>query len=288
MKTALLALILLVLLVLSGLYVWHMLDQRAAKTEAGRLLTLRHADPERFSNRMVQDLPEPARRYFQFAIKEGTPLFNVAEISMTGQFGMGDKNTPNYLPMNAEQVLAAPEGFVWQMSGGSGAMRISGSDTADWTRFWLAGVVPVARAGGTQDHRLSGFARYVSEAIFWTPAAVLPAPGVTWEAIDKNTARLTMEHNSNRQSVEVLVDADGRPVRIELERWSNANADGVYRFQPFGGHLSEFREFEGFTLPTHVEAGNFFGTDDYFPFFIADVTDVRFSHKGTPADFDQK
>ena len=46
--------------------------------------------------------------------------------------------------------------------------------------------------------------------------------------------------------------------------------------QPFGGYLSEFREFDGFTLPTHVEAGNMFETDAYFPFFIVDITDIRF------------
>ncbi|WP_424939597.1 DUF6544 family protein [Aliiroseovarius sp. S253] len=277
MKAAFLVLILFLLLILSGLYVWHLLDKQAARAEADRLLAFRQAEPQRFSNTLVEDLPEPARRYFRFAIKEGTPLNKVAEISMTGQFGMGDKNAPNYLPMKAEQVLAAPEGFVWQMSGGSGVMRISGSDSANWTRFWLAGVVPVARAGGTSDHTLSGFGRYISEAVLWTPAAVLPAPGVAWEAVDENTARLTMEHNGNRQSVDVSVDAQGRPVRIVLERWSNANADGIYRFQPFGGDLSEFREFEGFTLPTYVEAGNLIGTDDYFPFFIANVTNVRFS-----------
>jgi hypothetical protein len=32
----------------------------------------------------------------------------------------------------------------------------------------------------------------------------------------------------------------------------------------------------GFRLPTHVEAGNHFGTDHYFPFFVADVRDVAF------------
>ncbi|SMR71263.1 hypothetical protein SAMN04488030_0890 [Aliiroseovarius halocynthiae] len=277
MKVVILLSALFLVVVLSGLYLWRMGDQRSAQAEADRLLAMRQTDPQRFSKAMVEDLPEPARRYFHFTIKEGTPLFKVAEISMRGQFGMGEKNAPNYLPMKAEQVLAAPEGFVWQMSGGSGAMTISGSDTAQWTRFWLAGVIPVARAGGTADHALSGFGRYISEAVFWTPAAVLPGPGVTWDAVDENTARLTLSHDGRRQSVDVSVDASGRPVRIVLERWSNANPDGEYRFQPFGGHLSEFREFEGFRLPTHIEAGNMFGTDAYFAFFIADVTDIRFT-----------
>ncbi|MDP1555016.1 MAG: hypothetical protein Q8L84_06115 [Hyphomonas sp.] len=48
------------------------------------------------------------------------------------------------------------------------------------------------------------------------------------------------------------------------------------RFKPFGGFLSEFREFDGYTLPTRVEGGNHFGTPDFFPFFKARVTAIRF------------
>ena len=63
---------------------------------------------------------------------------------------------------------------------------------------------------------------------------------------------------------------------MSFDRWTNANAEKVHRLQPFGGYLSEFREFEGFVLPTQVEAGNFFATEDYFPFFIARVTGIEF------------
>ncbi|MDF3414151.1 hypothetical protein HKX54_06765 [Sulfitobacter sp. M57] len=266
----------LLLLLLVGLFLWRALDHRADKVEFVRLLALQPTEPALFDRSMVETLPEPARRYFHFAIKERTPLFTVAEISMRGQFGMGDKSAPNYLPMRAKQVLAVPEGFIWKMSGGSGVLRVSGSDSASWTRFWLAGIVPVARAGGTRDHALSSLGRYLSEAVFWTPAAVLPRPDVVWTALDKDTARVTVTRDGAEQAVDVTVDPEGRPVRVFLQRWSNANPDGVYQLQPFGGTLSAFREVEGFRIPTHVEAGNFMGTDAYFPFFIADVTDIRF------------
>jgi hypothetical protein len=40
--------------------------------------------------------------------------------------------------------------------------------------------------------------------------------------------------------------------------------------------MSDFREVNGYRLPFHVEAGNMFGTEDYFPFFVANVSDVSF------------
>ena len=255
---------------------WRQLDRRADDAETARLISLQPSRPQIFSFDMISGLPEPAQRFFTFAIAEGTPLLTVARIEMEGQFGMGAKADPGYLPMHATQVLAAPEGFVWAMSGGKGAMRIGGSDSGNWTRFWLFGLMPVARLGGNLDHARSAFGRYAAEAVFWTPAAVLPGPNVSWKPVSENMARFTMRHGSLEQAVDLTVDTVGRPLHISFMRWSDANPDKVYRLQPFGGHLSKFRSFDGYTLPTHVEAGNMFGTDRYFPFFIADIMDVSF------------
>ena len=82
------------------------------------------------------------------------------------------------------------------------------------------------------------------------------------------------------QEVILSVDAEGKPVQVVFPRWTNANADKAYSVQPFGGTLSEFRTFDGYQLPTHVEAGNGFGTPEYFPFFIADVINITFPSKG--------
>lgn len=72
------------------------------------------------------------------------------------------------------------------------------------------------------------------------------------------------------------MSADGQPLLVRFQRWSNANPEKQHRLQSFGGYPSEFRTFDGFRLPTHVEAGNHFETDQYFPFFVADVTSVEF------------
>jgi hypothetical protein len=103
-----------------------------------------------------------------------------------------------------------------------------------------------------------------------------PRSTVLTQAVDENTARYTMLHDGIAQSVDVTVDEKGHPTEVQFQRWSNANPDGVHRLQPFGGFLSSFQEVHGFRVPMHVEAGNFFGTDAYFPFYIVDVSAVRF------------
>jgi len=265
----------LVSLCVVALAVLRLMDRREDHGEWDRLAAQQPEAPSRFDPQMVADLPEPARRYFAYAIDPGTPLLPVAIIEMTGEFSLGTKEDPRYQPMEARQILAAPEGFVWAMRT-RGGMPVSGSDTGRWTRFRIFGLIPVARQGGDSDHTRSAYGRYVGEAVIWAPAALLPGPGVTWDAVDKDTARVILEHGPLSQAVDVTVDSDGRPVTAVFQRWSNANADNEHRLQPFGAVMSDFREVGGYRLPFRVEAGNLYGTEEYFPFFCADVTAIRF------------
>jgi hypothetical protein len=262
---------------LLGLSALRVLDARDDRAQWRRLAALQPADPVRFDRCMVEGLPEPARRFFGFAIAPGTPLLTVAELHMGGEFSLGPPDRPVYQPMDARQILAAPEGFLWTLRLPNG---VSGSDFGSpargWTRFRIFGLVPVARLGGARDHTRAAFGRYVAEAVFWTPAALLPRPGVNWEALGEDAARVTVSAGDLSQAVDVRLDAEGRPLVVEFQRWSDANPERRYRLQPFGGFLSDFREVQGFRVPFSVEAGSMFGTEAYFPFFRARLKSVRF------------
>jgi hypothetical protein len=107
-----LAMLVVALLALLALRLW---DGRADRMEWARLAALQPTNPAMYDPVMVADLPEPARRFFNFAIKPGTPLLTVAEIDMGGEFSLGTRDNPNYQPMDARQILAAPTGFVWKL-----------------------------------------------------------------------------------------------------------------------------------------------------------------------------
>ena len=281
-----------------GLKAWRAVDALGAADSGRRLLargkaTAAQPKPEppesespetgskapAFDPGLVADLPPAARRFFLHAIRPGTPLRGVARITMHGEIGLGAKSAPNYLAVTADQVLAPPHGFVWRVHAGLGRASLTGSDgltdTGSWSRFWLFGLLPVMRDGG-DDHRRAAFGRLVAEAVFWSPAALLPRDGVQWSAVDDATARVELRHAGLTQAVDITVDEDGRPTQVVLQRWTNANRQKQYREQPFGGYLYDFREFDGYRLPTRVEAGNHFGTDDYFPFYKVSVDEITF------------
>jgi hypothetical protein len=264
---------------MAGLQLWRLMDMRAAGAAWARLATMRADLPARFDPAMVADLPEPAQRFFRFTIMPGAVLGTAVEIRMGGELSLGTKEEPRYQPMRAHQILVPPHGFVWRLDAGRGFTRVVGSDGMEtnrsWVRFWLMGVAPVVRAGGNADHLRAAFGRAVAEAAFWAPAALLPQNGVAWEAVDANTARATVTYRGMTQAVDIHVDDKGGPLRVVIQRWTDANPEKQFRRQPFGGHLADFREVAGYRLPFRVEGGNFFGTDDYFPFYKAEVEEIR-------------
>jgi hypothetical protein len=250
-------------------------DERKAERAWRQLTQSQVALPDRFDPAMVAALPEPARRFFAHAIRPGARLSTVVEIRMGGEISLGTRDEPNYQPMTAAQVLAPPHGLVWKLRAGRAPLTVRGSDgmldDVAWTRFWLLGLIPVARVEGRSDYLRSAFGRVVSEAAFWAPAFLLPRPGITWTQVDADTARATVVHGTLSQDVDIRVDAAGRPLSVLIPRWTNANPEKVFRLQPFGGELGDFREVSGYRLPFRVDGGNLFGTPEYFPFYRARV-----------------
>lgn len=276
------ALLGLIFVVFTALVVWRWLDRCADSRVMAALYASQPEDPPLFDEAMIEGLPEPTQRYFRFTISPGTPLCTVADITMEGRLSLGTADKPNWMEMTASQVLGAPDGFIWRPRASVSGVGMAGSDAAlrgaSWTRFWLAGLLPIVRAGGNADHARAAYGRYVAEALFWTPAALLPGEGIRWERLGENSAQVTLAAFGMEQSVEMHVDDRGALTHIVFPRWSDANAQKQFQVQPFGGDLSEFRTFEGFTVPTVVHAGNFYGTPGYFPFYQVRVTSMRFAH----------
>lgn len=231
-----------------------------------------------FTPAMVANLPEPARRYFTYAITPGTPLRFVADIEMSGQLSLGTKEKPNYLAMRGSQVLRL-DGFVWRVRAAGPRMWFWGSDGylngKGWTRFWLYNLAPIVRAGGDDDTARSAAGRAIAESLFWTPAALLPSEHVRWEPVDLDTARAIVTLDGYEHRLDLTVTTDGRPESVMIMRWSRENPDKTWRLQPFGGTIGAMQDVDGYRVAAAVDGGNGFGTPTYFPFYKARVTRIR-------------
>jgi len=221
-----------------------------------------------------------AQRYFARAIEPGTPLHRVVRLEMGGSFIMNG----NAMPMTAHQILAPPaQGFVWQAEVGSGLMRFAGSDgyhraggaEESWTKFWLRGLIPLARIGGNADHESAAATRVMLESI-WAPASLLPQFGAEWVQTGPDSAEVRFAGVQGIEPMQITLDAEGNPLEVWALRWTDANPEKLHRLQPFGGRMLEMARHQGFLIPSRVELGNMWGTPEYAPFFLAHITKAEF------------
>jgi hypothetical protein len=259
----------------------HSRDRAQARAVWDALDAAREADPPAYDQALVADLPEVAQRYFARAIEPGTPLYRTVWLEMEGSFIMNGSE----MPMTARQILAPPaRGFVWQAEIGSGLMRFAGSDgyhapdrgpVESWTKFWLRGLVPLARIGGTEGHASAALTRVMLESV-WAPASLLPQFGAEWTQTGENTAEIRFADARGVEPMQITLDAEGQLIEVQALRWTDANPEKVWRLQPFGGRMIEMERHAGFLIPTRVELGNMYGTPEYASFFLATITKAEF------------
>jgi hypothetical protein len=260
----------------AGLLILRARDLGEARRVRGGLERPDGVRGERFRPEMVDDLPEPARRYFLHAIRPGTELASSVVLEMDGQIRLQPDGP--WLPMQARQVLGPPRGLVWEATAGRGLMRFAGADTCAEGRgrmiFRLWDWIPIVQGDGPDLSR-SARGRLAGEAI-WSPAALLPGRGVTWEPVDGRSARATQVVDGEPIPMTLTVEADGRLRSVTMERWGDKTDDGRYAPIPFGFEVLEERDFGGYTIPSRAAGGWWFGTDRYFDFFHPTIQRAEF------------
>lgn len=226
---------------------------------------------EPFTPEGLPALPEPARRYLSHALAPGTPLARRVRLRMHGQIRVG-----RWLPFRARQVIDADRGFRWQASVAGGLIR--GYDQFDAgqgaTRFTLLGLIPLVDAGGPDITR-SALGRVMAEYAAWLPAALLPGPGVRWDAPDRDHAVVHVASAGASTVLALTLGHDGAVREIGLTRWGNPVGGGFTEL-PFGMYADAEATFKGVTVPSRGRVGWWYGTDrwpegEFFRFVVDDL-----------------
>jgi len=227
---------------------------------------------ETFDAGRVASLPEAARRYLEHAIAPGAPLASAVRLRMQGEIKLG-----RWRRFQAEQVLHAGRGFVWQATVSFfGIPLVRGFDRlldgAGEMRWKLLGIVPVMTASGADVTR-SAVGRLEAESL-WLPSALV-RPDVQWTARDARHVAATFP---GADTVDFAIDERGRLESISLQRWGNPGG-GAFRSVKFGGVIEEERAFDRYTVPTRVRVGWYFGSprfDAEGEFFRATIEHATF------------
>lgn len=217
-------------------------------------------------------LPEAARQYLEHAIAPGTQLASAVRLKMHGEIKL-----KNWIPFKAEQVICWNHGLIWSATAWMNGLPIVGSDRIidgiGAMQWKLLGIFPVMVASGSDITR-SATGRLQSESI-WLPC-VFCGDDVSWKVIDSSHLHSSFVVQGESAELDLTVDQTGQLKTFKLPRWGNP--DGTeFRYVDFGGILEEERTFGGYTIPTRLRVGWYFGSERFESegeFFRATIDDA--------------
>jgi hypothetical protein len=230
-----------------------------------------------FSPDRLSHLPEAARRYLEHAIAPETKIASAVRLKMHGEIKL-----KKWIPFTAEQVICWQHGLIWSATAWmNNFLPIVGSDRIidgiGAMQWKILGLFPVMTAGGADITR-SSIGRLQAESV-WLPS-VFCGDEVSFTSTESSELDSSL-HSSfvvqgERAELDFTIDRTGRLKTAKLPRWSNPD-DTEFRYVDFGGILESDSTFCGYTIPTRLRIGWYFGSDRFESegeFFRATIDDA--------------
>ncbi|MEH1875065.1 DUF6920 family protein [Nostoc sp.] len=241
-----------------------------------------------FHSDELSHLPEAARRYLQHAIAPGTKIASAVRLYMHGEIKL-----KSWIPFKAEQVICWERGLIWSATAWMNGLPIVGSDRiidgVGSMQWKLLGIFPVMSATGSDITR-SAVGRLQAESVC-LPSA-LCADDILWTSTDSSHSDSNLDsslHSSflvqgERAELDFTIESakprlrqqTGRLKTFKLPRWNNLDGS-EFHYMDFGGIMEEERTFSGYTIPTRLRIGWYFGTKRFESegeFFRATIDDA--------------
>lgn len=248
------------LLAVWGVVARRRFSRRIDREAAALLSAAGDAERARITEADLEALPEPVQRWLRRSGVVGTTMPTSVHLRQEGMFRLGE-NQP-WMPFRAEQSFAPRmPGFIWNAAFMAAPLvSIVGRDRYQAgvgdIDMRLLGIIPVARkrGGGLNQGALH---RYLGE-IVWFPAAAL-SDTIVWEPIDAMSAQATIRAGGETAAAVFVFDADGRPERLEADRYNDARG----AIEPWSIPIMDYGTFGGIEIPVagegvwHYETGDF-------------------------------
>ncbi len=224
-------------------------------------------------------LPDAARRYLDHAIAPRTQLAAAVRLKMHGEIKL-----KTWIPFKAEQVICWEHGLIWSATAWmNGFLPIVGSDRIidgiGAMQWKLLGLFPVMTADGSDITR-SAIGRLQSESLCLP--SVFCGDRVSWASPDSSQLDSRLQSSfivqGESAKLDFTLDQTGRLKTFKLPRWGNPDEAG-FRYVDFGGILEQEGTFCGYTIPTRLRIGWYFGTERFESegeFFRATIDDAMY------------
>ena len=243
---------------LAAAVLWAARRRWDAATAALRGRLLADAAPQAgvFAAAMLDGLPAPVARYLRAVLRDGQPMPRHVRIDWAGEFNMGRPGNDRWVPFTARQdVVPGAPGFVWDARMRTAGIVVNVRDgLVDGEGSMLGrllGLATVVDRRGGEAMAVAALQRLLGEAV-WLPAALLPAAGVQWQAIDERRALATLVGGTARATLEFRFGTDGMVESVYAASRSYDDGRNPPSQHPWQARLLRYGQVDGATVP--VEA----------------------------------
>lgn len=203
-------------------------------------------------------LPETVKQYLEHAIAPGTALASAVRLKMHGEIKL-----KTWSPFTAEQIVCWDRGFIWSATAWMNRLPIVGSDRiidgVGAMQWKLLGLFPVMTGTGTDITR-SAAGRFHAELML-LPSALCRSD-VVWSSPGTPHLHASFMAQGEQAELDLTIDPTGRLKTAKLPRWGNP--DGAeHHYVDFGAIIEEEGTFCGYTIPTRLRVGWYFGTERF-------------------------
>ncbi|MFO7278437.1 MAG: hypothetical protein DIU56_015540 [Pseudomonadota bacterium] len=207
--------------------------------------------------RELEELPSPVRRYFRRVLREGQPMIAAVSIRHRGSLNMSEVGE-RWKPITSEQrVITRRPGFDWNarialMPGLSVHVRDAYVAGEGILTARLLGLIPLANLRGAGEIARGELMRFLAETA-WYPTALLPSQGVSWRAVDQNTADATLADGPLRVTMRFMFDEEDLIRAVQAEA-RGRTVSGRIVPTPWRGRFADHAERDGMLVPLEGEA----------------------------------
>lgn len=247
--------------------------------EVRRVLRTGGSERGKFLVQNVKSLPDPVRKYFRFALRDGQPLVSRVRITMNGVFKM--KEADQWIPFEAKQYLAAPEPsslwlaklrplpYLWTEARD---LFYQGRGTSENR---LLSAMPISFDAG-READLSAMARYLTEAP-WFPTALLPSENLEWKPVDSRSAKAVLRYNGYTVSAIFTMNERGEIVKaVTNDRFRTVR--GNREQTTWTAQYRDYQEVHGMMIPREMET-EWSLQGRSFVYAKSSITDVTYNEK---------
>jgi hypothetical protein len=223
----------------------------------------------------LADLPDPVQRYLRYTGIVGKERVNTVRLKQTGALRQSPEDTWKNIEA-VEYYSVNPPAFVWMGGMTAGPLSIvSARDSyiSNNGRMFIKmlGIKTIGDVRG-EEMDYSSLVRYLNE-MMWFPTAFLN-DNIRWEAIDEDSARVTITDGGRSASAVMYFDEKGALTNFVGDRYHEI--DGVYVKDTWETPISGYGEFNGLKLPLKGEAVWRMSSGD-FSYIKLEITDLEYN-----------